>query len=269
MLPKLNMEKSKYLNNLGFQMKRGKFSLFLILVAFALMIIPSASAVLLGSGLTLNATVSNSTMTFTTINVTVDEADVNNNSITLYNASYSNGALTIAINTTMNYTTINSNIDSSSFPSLGSIDNVNRATTIVNSFPQTLQATASITGINQCSSIGSFTFTPASGIAQTIYKSNIVCSGTTATISLNAISQGTGTLSWSQGCSSGEKGIVLAIEIMVALAIVVVIFTLYFYKGELNLNITPGMMIWIFIILMICIAFFIPITNSIFAYCGT
>ncbi len=61
----------------------------LIFIIFLLILLPSASAVLLESGTTLNTSISNSSMTFLGCSVTTDEALVETTRITLTNNSFS------------------------------------------------------------------------------------------------------------------------------------------------------------------------------------
>lgn len=75
----------------------------------------ASAAVELQSGVILNTTGSNSSMTFNCYNVTIDEGLITENAIWLSNVSYNNTATGLMVNVTprtFNWTTPNSNLDS-------------------------------------------------------------------------------------------------------------------------------------------------------------
>lgn len=89
---------------------------FCISVVIALFVLPFISAFPLQSGTTLNTSISNSSITFDAVNITLDRLTIEPRFIFLENVSYSRGELNISLFTPINWSSANSNLDSGGFP---------------------------------------------------------------------------------------------------------------------------------------------------------
>ncbi len=232
---------------------------------FFFLIIPFVSAVDLDSGTTLNTTVSNSSFTFNTINISVDEARIFNRSIELENVSYTNGDLVISISTIMNHTVVNTNFDSSAFPSITSSSTTN--VEITNGFPQNLASQITFPA-TQCSSIGQITYTSGSGgNNQIINKGGISCSGDVATVDIDSLDASSiGSLEWTFGCSTFE--LVGYRLIQIAGALLVLSGSLFFlWKNGMLFEMTVGQLLTTFIIVVVAIGLFIASVDVMSSSC--
>jgi len=183
-------------------MKRIILSLMLVMF-----LVSFASAVTLDSGTVLNTTGSNSSMTFNTVTVTVDQATVTEYNVSLYNTTYTNGELTVDFTTTIDWKTVNDNVDSSEFPYLSTTTATTKTITSTE-LDQTLTGTV-IVGThsqwgNGCEQITKVTYSPASsapstfegGTARTVCKA-LIGSGYTL-----SIEDGANTLTFEFGTTS-------------------------------------------------------------------
>jgi len=158
-----------------------EYKQFLFALVF-LTLISSVGAVTLDSGTILNATGSNSTISFNTVTVTVDQATVTTLGVYLYNASYTNGDLTVVSNTTFNWSTENTNIDSSTFPALESASS-GSTKIISSSLVHNINATITFP-IDDCD-INVIRYTSSSGATTGTYSSpSWVCDNTAKTLSM-------------------------------------------------------------------------------------
>lgn len=240
--------------------------LLLTLLVLTLLVLPLTSAVQLQSGLYLNTTGSNSSMSFFGVNVTVDEANIASNAISLYNVSYTNGNLGVTLSTVVNWTNNNAHIDSGAFPYL--ILEEDRKKVVRNDLPSNLAGNLTFSDIDSCDSVGVFTWTPSSGSTQTFNTNNYPCVGNSVTLSINSIpsSSTNNQLTWNNGCSAFERtGYEL---IRLSGALIILAGALFFmYRGGIFEEMTVAKIIMLFVVVVIGIGLYVATADIIALTC--
>lgn len=165
------------------------------------------------SNVTLNTSISNSSLTFDTINVTVDSTIINDNYLYLTNITYINGELTVNKIPFYNHSEINTKYDSSEFPH---IQSKSSSTIRLNSSIDLLNLNLTFTNI--ASEPLSITYTSSNNTYTQIFtSSSFTYSSNTLTLVLNGIEQGSNTFTFkyvsdSQGFGGGGGGISLDVK---------------------------------------------------------
>lgn len=118
-----------------------------ILIFLFLTLIPLTSGVTLDSGIVLNTSVSNSSMTFSSTSLSADQINIESTFIYIQNASWTNGDLEVNSETPINFSTPNDNVDISKFPYLSFSNNTIK--NISSNLTHTINATVEF-GVSSC-----------------------------------------------------------------------------------------------------------------------
>lgn len=144
------------------------------------MVAPLAQAVELNSGTVLNTTLSNSSMTFFELNVSVSAYNISTHNILLYHLSYINGNLQVINSSVANWSSVNTHFASSGFPHLGSVSA--QSVNLINSFGSDLNATIvfPLGGGRICDDLDYISYNSAGGALT--YSPAYTCTSNTVTI---------------------------------------------------------------------------------------
>lgn len=134
---------------------------FLFLCVIVLLILPTVSAVRIGTDVVFNTSSSNSSMTFS-FDVYTPRFTINSTHIDIFNVSYTNGDFIGNFSTTLNWSEQNNNLDSARYPKLFS------STDALKQISNDLNLTVNMTDFSvpitiACNRISTLTYTTVSG----------------------------------------------------------------------------------------------------------
>ena len=155
----------------------------ILLTIFLIVFIQLATAVTLDSGTTLNTSVSNSSIQFPSITVTADKVVVESTYIDIFNASYTNGNLDVAITGKASWNKNNTNLNSDKFPYLSSDADADKA--ISSLFINPVNATLTF-DVADCE-IESITYSSHNSAYTQTYSSGWTCVESTGRLTLDVI----------------------------------------------------------------------------------
>lgn len=145
----------------------------LYLLLWVLVVLPLGSCLTLDSGLVLNTTISNSSMTFESLAIIVDQAVVDPRFITLHNASFSGTNMITVVLGPFNWSTSNTNLPSHAINYLRVDTSTSKI--LVSNGSQSFQANLTIGNID-CSTAGDITYTEGDGTVTTFNAGTYSCS---------------------------------------------------------------------------------------------
>lgn len=178
-----------------------KNNIFLLFLAFALCFPYVSSFNIydeLGTGINVTTTISNSTISFDSINIFFDNLELEDSNLTFYNVSFINGNLTInqSNNGALVWNDTNTLIDSSAFMYLSS-ESTTRYVITSNLTVTTPNITATVENIYSCPKISSISYlSNSSASALNLLSPGLyVCSGTTLQLVIGDVDNGENVIS--------------------------------------------------------------------------
>lgn len=217
-----------------------------LLALVALLLFPLVSAVTLDSGTVLNTSVSNSSMTFPTVTVYVDQVTVTPTTILLYNSSFTNGNLIANISTTLNWSTVNRNLASNliAYLSTDSASTKKITTSVTHSFNTTFTFT-----VESCNSVGNIRYVSnGAAVDRTFQKGSYTCSNNKVTLPSLLMEPGTSTITLDYSCSQETNIGFRLIMIFLAIGIFGVVAFIVYNNGIEVLNVQTLLVLFIFIV---------------------
>jgi len=230
------------------------------LVLIALAIMPMTLGLTLSPTTTLNATLTNASVTVISQSIVVDAAVVTDYGVELHNVSYTNGELTITYTEIVNHTTANTNVDTANFIRITSSSDESK--TFSSSL---LDYNAEVTfNVNNCENIGKITHVGSAGSVE-YYSSDYTCSSNQVTLTLTDVGDGD-TLAIEYACS---RFTILGYRLIILLsALAIISFIAYtVYKEGLN-GLTLGKIIVLAVTIIVAVVMWVATGQQASASCG-
>lgn len=220
-----------------------------ILFVFSLVLLISfASAVTLDSGTILNTSVSNSSMTFPTVTVFVDQVDVEDTFIYLYNASWTNVELVVNLTENVNWSEENDHLDSSVF---GYLTTSTPTTKVIDTdFQEDLTANLAF-DVDNCANLGRIYYTPFGSPQVTYSRGDYTCEESRVSIEdINITYLGDNIFTLEYGCSTFYR---TGSNLIMIFGSIIIIFFMGMYIWTNWEDFTLGKVMLMFIIVIIAI----------------